>query len=229
MALLSTPPNTRRSQINNLTVSSKDTPRAVSSYPSISHSNVSESAFTNLTSSSRISHSSLDHVEVSLSSQTGTGTSSQCHGTRDATAIKHSSIESSSLTNVGRVNHFKATSSALSNLCSVSRTSIERSSVTGDKDGGETIKRADIRDSTLTGTEIRRCKLYSVRAERSKLHRAVLKDCDVVDCVILRTELKGMRLRNGVWKNGRLIGSVGGGEVTAVSLVGFHFSFLDLV
>ena len=70
--------------------------------------------------------------------------------------------------------------------------------------------------------------MLSTRVERSKLRRATLKECDVEDCIILRTEFKGMKLRNGVWKNGRLVGCVEGkGEVVAVSLVGpFPFLFV---
>ena len=57
--------------------------------------------------------------------------------------------------------------------------------------------------------------------ERSRLFRATLKECDVEDCVVDRTEFKGMKLRNGVWKSGKLIGCVEGkDEVVAVSLVG---------
>lgn len=90
------------------------------------------------------------------------------------------------------------------------------------------IERADIKDSAVTATEIRRCNLDAVRVDWSTLRRVALKECDVENCVILRTELKGMRLRDQVWKNGRLVGPVEeAGEVSAASLVGFFlFCFL---
>lgn len=118
----------------------------------------------------------------------------------------------------------------MSNTTSLSRANV-RNSVVGGKTPGESeteINGADIRDSNISSTEVRRCSLISTRVERSKLRRATLKECDVEDCIILRTEFKGMKLRNGVWKNGRLVGCVEGkGEVVAVSLVGsFPFLFV---
>jgi beta-galactosidase/beta-glucuronidase len=48
---------------------------------------------------------------------------------------------------------------------------------------------------------------------KSRVKRAVLTDCEVSECVVIGTEFRGMRLRFGVWKNGRLVGRVGDGEV----------------
>lgn len=67
---------------------------------------------------------------------------------------------------------------------------------------------------------------------RSKLRRVALRQCDVDNCVITRTEFTGMRLRNGIWRNGRFVGPVDGmGEVEVVadSLVGFLVFFFPFV
>ena len=70
--------------------------------------------------------------------------------------------------------------------------------------------------------------------DKSRVKRAVLTDCEVSECVVIGTEFKGMRLRFGVWKNGRLVGKVGEGEVVfeemEVSfLLGLVYAYADML
>lgn len=250
MALLNTPPNTRRSKITDLTIHNASTsasekgPVPPTAYPSISHSTIEESTFTNLTSNSKISHSTLKHVDLALTPDSHP---------KD-TKIRHSCIISSALTNIASANHLKASDSSLSDLGSVSRVSVRNSSIAGDNSTtplattsnttakcgngrtnncnyGTQIKRAEITDSSITATEMWRCKLDSVRVGRSKLRRVALRQCDVDNCVLARTEFTGMRLRNGIWRNGKLVGPVDGmgkRDVVADSLVSF-FSFCSFL
>lgn len=242
MALLTSTPNAKHSSITNLTSSPpaplKDlAPGAPSSHPHILHSTIDDCTFTNLTAGSRVSHSTLYAVEIALPSRPAAAAAApsssgcRCRLQGSTTRIKHSSLRATSLTNVAHAGHVQASDSVLSNLASVSRVSIRRSSITGPAEGGRAVavERAEVRDSALAATEVCRSTLESVRAERSQLRRTVLRDCDVGDCVIERTQLTGMRLRNGAWKNGRLVGSVGVGrevEAEPVSLVRVSFSLL---
>lgn len=241
MTLLNTPPNTRHSKITDLTMHNTSTsasekgPIPPTAYPSISHSTIEESTFTNLTSSSKISHSTLKRVDLALTSGSHP---------KD-TKIKHSCITSSTLTNIVSSNHLKASDSSLSELDSVSRVTVRNSSIAGDSTtaaltttntttrcGSDCkndnnykaqIRRSAITDSSITATEMSQCKLDSVRVSRSKLRRVALRQCDVDNCVLTRVAFTGMRLKNGVWRNGRLVGPVEGmGEkdVVAESLVG---------
>lgn len=210
MTQITTPPNTKHSTIRNLTISPSSTAKETPSQPncpSISHSKVTESVFNNLTSASKISHSTLNHVVVGLMPD----------GPASA-RIKHSNLGHSTLTDVASVNHSRVSNSQLATLPSV-RATITNSSVSD----CERVKRAEIKGSNVRSTELKWAKLDSTRAAKSKLRRAVLKDCDVENCVISRSEFTGMRLRNGVWKHGKLIGRVDGveSEVGAVSLVSF--------
>ena len=68
-------------------------------------------------------------------------------------------------------------------------------------------------DSTVKQSLLWRSKLNHVDMFKSRVKRAVLTDCEVSECVVIGTEFKGMRLRFGVWKHGRLVGRVGEGEV----------------
>lgn len=82
-------------------------------------------------------------------------------------------------------------------------------------------------DSTVKHSLLRRSKLDHVMLSQSRVKRAVLKDCEVTECVVTGSEFSGMRMRYGVWKNGRLVGRVGDGEVVFEEIVGFlcFFSF----
>lgn len=89
-------------------------------------------------------------------------------------------------------------------------------------------------DSSVKHSLLRRSKLDRVDMDKSRVKRAVLTDCEVSECVVIGTEFKGMRLRFGVWKNGRLVGKVGEGEVVfeemEVSfLLGLVYAYADML
>lgn len=53
-------------------------------------------------------------------------------------------------------------------------------------------------------------------ADESRVQRCKLVDCDVVCCVLVKTDFEGMVVRNGVWKDGVLVGKVREGEEVVV-------------
>ncbi|GKZ38341.1 hypothetical protein AbraIFM66950_010472 [Aspergillus brasiliensis] len=53
-------------------------------------------------------------------------------------------------------------------------------------------------------------------ADECRVQRCKLVDCDVLGCVLVKTDLEGMVVRNGVWKDGVLVGRVREGEEVVV-------------
>lgn len=79
------------------------------------------------------------------------------------------------------------------------------------------LKRSEVHDSTVSDeSSVRRSRVSRSRVAHSRVKRSALTECDVANCILIRTDFKGMVLRNGVWKNGRLIGRMGHTEVVAV-------------
>lgn len=66
----------------------------------------------------------------------------------------------------------------------------------------------DLKRSTITGTTIL----------KSQIERASLTDCDVAECVVSRSDFKGMILKYGVWKKGILVGRIGDREPVAIKM-----------
>jgi uncharacterized protein YjbI with pentapeptide repeats len=80
---------------------------------------------------------------------------------------------------------------------------------------GSAMARSEARDSVVAESAVYRSTLEKSRVVKSRVKRSRLKDCDITDCVILNTDFTGMVLRNGVWRNGKLVGSVGEGVAAA--------------
>lgn len=78
--------------------------------------------------------------------------------------------------------------------------------------------RSSVRRSTVTASTIRdasvlkRSTVSGSTVSNAQVERAGLDDCDVEDCMISRSEFKGMILKHGVWKRGRLVGAIGNKE-----------------
>lgn len=53
-------------------------------------------------------------------------------------------------------------------------------------------------------------------ADGCRVQRCKLVDCEVMCCVLVKTDLEGMVVRNGVWKDGVLVGRVREGEEVVV-------------
>lgn len=68
--------------------------------------------------------------------------------------------------------------------------------------------KSELKRSTITGTTI----------SKSQIERASLTDCDVAECVVSRSDFKGMILKYGVWKKGVLVGRVGDRAPVAIKM-----------
>lgn len=53
-------------------------------------------------------------------------------------------------------------------------------------------------------------------ADECRVQRCNLVNCEVMCCVLVKTDLEGMVVRNGVWKDGVLVGRVREGEEVVV-------------
>ncbi|KAJ5900035.1 hypothetical protein N7495_004779 [Penicillium taxi] len=127
--------------------------------------------------------------------------------------VKRSKLEGCVLSHVrlarrvtGQKTHFHNVDSVgrseFSNSVVRDRSSVARSTIIGSTvRDASAIKRSTIAGSTISGTQTT---------------RTLLENCDVEDCVILRSEFKGMVLKNGLWKKGQLIGRVGAKPPVAI-------------
>jgi uncharacterized protein YjbI with pentapeptide repeats len=109
-----------------------------------------------------------------------------------------STARNSELRDLNSFNHNSATDSVIQDQSYVFRTTLKKSVAR---------EASDLRRSTLVGTAV----------SNSRIHRATLNDCDVTDCVISATDFKGMILKYGVWKKGKLVGRLGNRDVVAIS------------
>lgn len=80
--------------------------------------------------------------------------------------------------------------------------------------------RSQAKDSVVSRSSVSRGSLEKSRVLRSRVRKSRLKDCEVSDCVIVNTDFRGMVLRNGVWRNGRLVGCCRAGEGEGVVVNG---------
>ncbi|RHZ47497.1 uncharacterized protein CDV56_105732, partial [Aspergillus thermomutatus] len=173
---------------------------------------------TNLTPADSIFRSTLDNTTIARTPDaTSTSISisikrSKLHScTLTNSSTRRCTLSNTTLLNVPAARSLDASDSSLSNIRRVRRSEIRHSAVSD-----SAVRRSTVVDSTVKqGCLLRRSKLDHVTACKSRLKRAVLRDCEASECVIIGTEFTGMRLRFGVWKNGRLVGRIGEGEVVA--------------
>lgn len=82
---------------------------------------------------------------------------------------------------------------------------------------GSALSRCKAKDSVVSSSAVYRGSIEKSHVSGSRLRRTKLKDCDVKDCVIVNTDFRGMVLRNGVWKDGVLVGCFKGEEDVVVN------------
>ncbi|GAB1194045.1 hypothetical protein APSETT444_003284 [Aspergillus pseudonomiae] len=212
---------TKKSAVSNSNLPSAST-------PSISRSTINRCCFNDLTPADTIHRSELDTVNVfrkSFPGSSGVTPLSPANTTIRRSKISHTVIANS------YVRRCKLTNCELVNVCSAKsldangsrfdtvrsirgHTSVQNSTVTGQS----TLNRSKVHGSSVMDEScIRRSHLEGVRVARSRVKRSKLQNCDVSDCVIIRTDFTGMTLRHGVWKNGKLVGRVGDSEVVMVT------------
>ncbi|PKY07207.1 hypothetical protein P168DRAFT_287695 [Aspergillus campestris IBT 28561] len=213
------------------------TPTTTSS-PNITRSTITTCTFQSLSSSDRIHRSDLSTVDLTnppppldpkdkdkakKSKKPPAVTVSRTkasNSTLTRSSARRCTLADSELVDVPAARSVVADSSTLRDVPSIRRTSAEKSLVEK-----SSLARCGVKDSTVSESVVCRSTLDKVRLLRCKVKRTTLVECDVEDCEIFRTEFKGMRLRNGVWKKGRLIGKVAEGEVIAI---GVHGEKLDI-
>lgn len=83
---------------------------------------------------------------------------------------------------------------------------------------GTSVRRSRVKTSLLQdGSVVWRSAVSGSTVSHSQLCRATLTDCDVEECVISRSNFKGMTLKYGVWKNGRFVRGVDDREPVAIA------------
>lgn len=211
---------TRHSCITNSTLEAATSPTIV-------RSTVDQCAFNNLNPADTIQRSVLSGVTIT-SKAINAGNSQTNTPYHNTTVITRSKISNSALSNVSarrsdisnsRVENVASArcltvkDSHLEDIRSANRCSIKNSVVSGNS----VLKRSEVQDSTVNEqSSVRRSRVSRCRVAYSRVKRSALTDCDVANCILIRTDFKGMVLRNGVWKNGRLIGRMGHTEVVAM-------------
>ncbi|KAJ0417878.1 hypothetical protein BJY00DRAFT_288846 [Aspergillus carlsbadensis] len=188
------------------------------SSPAITRSKISTSTLSNLTHSDSIHRCTLSSVTITRlpdasparkgSTKTSLRRCVVSNSTLSHTSGRRCKVNGSTLHNV-RAARSDATNSTMSNVSSVRRVQVVNSTVTD----GSAMARSEARDSVVAESAVYRSTLDKSRVVKSRLKRSRLQDCDITNCVILNTDFKGMVLRNGVWRNGKLVGSVGEGVV----------------
>jgi len=200
-------PKAKRSTITDLVVA----PDRWDFYPAVERSVLTSCKFNNLSSSTKIQRSVLNNVTVESAS--GSSNIERCKLT--GCIVSDSGIERCDLKNctLAEVNHIERTRASNTRLIGtghIERTVLEDSDTLG-KSAIErsTVKRSVIADSS----RVTRSKLDGVTMNKSRVERASLKDCDVTNCNISRTNFSGMILKYGIWENGNLVGRTCNEEV----------------
>ncbi|KAI9367197.1 hypothetical protein BJX61DRAFT_547716 [Aspergillus egyptiacus] len=134
------------------------------------------------------------------------------------TRVKKSTITHSTLSNIRSARSLDAKNSTLENVSSLRRVKVTNTTVTA----GSALSRVQATDSVVSGSAVYRSQLEGSRVFGSRVKKSRLRDCEMRNCVLVDTEFRGMVLRNGVWRRGRLVGSLplagvdGDGEVVVM-------------
>ncbi|KAL2870384.1 uncharacterized protein BJX67DRAFT_282341 [Aspergillus lucknowensis] len=181
------------------------------SSPAITRSQITSSTLSNLSHADRIHRSSLSSVTVIKNPHSApkeTACLKRCvvaNSTLSHTTARRCKVNGSTLHNVRAARSLQATNSTLDDVSSMRRVNVVNSTVTNHS----AMARSEASDSVVSASAIYRSTLEKSRVVNSRVKKSRLRDCEVSDCVILNTDFRGMVLRNGVWKNGKLVGSCG--------------------
>lgn len=118
------------------------------------------------------------------------------------TSLNKTDILRSTLSNVPLARLLEAKSSTIENASRLRRVSVANTVITDQS----AIARSEAKESVATASTLSRASLEKSRVVGSRVIRSTLKDCEVTNCEIVNTDFCGMVLRNGIWKNGRLVG-----------------------
>ncbi|EEA19825.1 hypothetical protein TMatcc_009966 [Talaromyces marneffei ATCC 18224] len=148
-----------------------------------------------------IGRSTIDNSQILNSSNVQR---SEVHGC----AITDSTVDRSTLNNcnVSAQSHIERTTAKTTKFIGPKR--VERSEFSDSVVLGKSaVERSIVRGSVVAGKAvIERTELKTAVITKSRVERSKISDCDVMDCVIERTDFQGMILQYGIWKRGDLVG-----------------------
>ncbi|GKZ72789.1 hypothetical protein AnigIFM60653_011850 [Aspergillus niger] len=182
------------------------TSTSTSTLPTIARSTLINTTFTDLTPSDTITRSDLRDVTIT------------CSGSRTPTTLLRSALASCTVTHSStyrsNLKHTTLTNASVSRteathtsfgIYAYSHRSILTNVILRDR---SSVKRSHVKDASLMGgsslwrSNVTKCMI----ADECRVQRCKLVDCDVVCCVLVKTDFEGMVVRNGVWKDGVLVG-----------------------
>ncbi|KAJ5766108.1 uncharacterized protein N7511_003724 [Penicillium nucicola] len=130
-------------------------------------------------------------------------------------SIKRCSMNDCVLSNVEYASRSSAKNSTFQDVALLKRSVITDSIFNGRISAKRsTFKKAVIMDENI----LKRCTITGTTILKSHIDRASLTDCDVTECVVSRSDFKGMILKYGVWKKGVLVGKIGDCEPVAIKM-----------
>ncbi|OJZ85904.1 hypothetical protein ASPFODRAFT_46968 [Aspergillus luchuensis CBS 106.47] len=190
---------------------------STSTLPTITRSTFINSTFNELTPSDTITRSDLRDVTITCSGSAKTPTS-LLRSALTSCIVKHSTTYRSKLNHTTLTNAIVSRTEATHtsfDTYSYSHRSTLSNAVLRDR---ASVKRSKVKDASLLGgsslwrSNVSRCMI----ADECRVQRCKLVNCEVMCCVLVKTDLEGMVVRNGVWKDGVLVGRVREGEEVVV-------------
>ena len=152
-------------------------------------------------------------AQASTSALSGTGNNiTRCsleNCTVNNSQVKRCRLTDCVLSNVQNARRTRSKTSQLLDVTLAERSDIRESTV----QSGSSVHRSLLKQSVVQDkSSLERSTSIRARVSHSKIQRTSLEDCDVADCVISRSDFRGMILKYGVWKKGVLIGRTGDQE-----------------
>ena len=158
--------------------------------PLVRRSFITDSSFDNISPTTQITRSVLGHSTVRDTK--AKSEIARCH-------LSHCTIAASSSIQRCRLSH----SEIIDAKDIVSRVTSSNTKLIG---AGE-VTRSLLGDSFVTdSSRVDRSTVKASLLTSSRVVRSSIRDCEVVNCYITRTNMRGKVVKNGIWENGRLVG-----------------------
>ncbi|KAJ5081246.1 hypothetical protein N7456_013484 [Penicillium angulare] len=136
--------------------------------------------------------------------------------------LKGCTFEDCLLSKVRVARRTTATKSHFHDVYAVKSSDISQSTIRD----GSSAKRCTMVASTIKdASKVNRSTLTSCTVSKGDLWRSTLKDCNIEECVIYRSNFEGLILKYGVWKRGKLVSRVADREPIAIRKDGSVITF----
>ncbi|KAL4804391.1 hypothetical protein BDV18DRAFT_162153 [Aspergillus unguis] len=190
------------------------------STPRLTRSSINHSAILHLSSADTISRCTIDSSKIARNDPKGhpdpgrlaLKRSKISTSTLSNTSLTKSDVERSMLSNVPFARSVDVKGSTIENTSRLRRVTVTNSTVSDQS----AMARSQVKDSVVIASALSRASVEKSRVTGSRARKSTLKNCQVTDCEIVNTDFQGMVLRNGIWRNGRLIGCFHAGEADVV-------------